>query len=197
MGELRIDIKSALTKFLMSAITSARTILNYEFTNTNLQEFYEIVDNINDHLTLLELTTKYAFLYLDIYIYIYRTGLVFAVIVTIGAFIVLIFDFKLQVIILRGGKEKSDILYKEGGVEDAGDFPGNFIANCCISFIFTVGLITLIGTVLGHKLFWYMLWEYRMAILLFILPKLIAIIQKMLLQNIIYDREADAIKMRK
>ena len=54
----------------MAAVTSGRIILNYEFTDEDLEPFYSIVNDINDQLIIFENALRIAFMYI-IYIYIY------------------------------------------------------------------------------------------------------------------------------
>ena len=46
----------------MSAVTSGRIILNYEFSDANLESYYSIIDNINDHLKTLEYAIQLGFM---------------------------------------------------------------------------------------------------------------------------------------
>ena len=63
MDDLKIDIKSVLNEFLMSAITSGRKELNYEFSNKDFEKYYHIVDDVNEHLELLQFTLKLSIMY--------------------------------------------------------------------------------------------------------------------------------------
>ena len=117
-----------------------------------------------------------------------------AVIIILGAFISIIFDFKLQVIKLRSGN--CDLDYIQAGIDDAGDFPGKFISNAVIAFLVIIIMITLLGAIMLHPLFWQVIWEQRMAILMFLIPYLISVIEEAILDQFTYNKESDIIRQR-
>ena len=121
-------------------------------------------------------------------------GCILGVVITIVAFIVIIYDFKLQVIKLREGK--CDLSYNEGGIDDAGDFPGMFISNCVIGFIIITIMFTFVGAILFHELFWKLMEEYWLVILIFLIPFIINIIQEVILLKVNYDTDSDTVKRR-
>ena len=117
------------------------------------------------------------------------------VIITIMAFISIIIDFKLQIMKLRRGV--CDIDYKIGKIAFTGDFPGIYISNCVIAFLIITTLFTLIGAIIFHKLFWELVWQYRMVIIAFMIPFIISAIQKLILSKLAYDKESDTVRRRK
>ena len=61
LGGIRVDLTATLNKFIMSAIISGRYYLNYEFTDQELKSYYDVVENVNEHLSTLQFTLELAF----------------------------------------------------------------------------------------------------------------------------------------
>ena len=62
MGVIRVDLIATMNKFIMSSVVSARTYINYEFTDTQLKSFYDVVDDIDKQIETLQLTLEIAFM---------------------------------------------------------------------------------------------------------------------------------------